>query len=1036
MDNTTVFTKTAKGITQVNQRSASLSRDLMKVLKLVDGKSTFAEILDKGEFEKPTLEKAINTLIKDGFARVFTTRKDPDPFGEDDFDFTAPGKLPGHTQRVVAAAANDISELVRQQEKAEADKKAREQAQVAARERARKEAEGRAAAEAEARARAEAEQRAMEQARRAKEAADRAKAELEAKLREEEARKRAAAEAQAKAAAEAKAKEEEETRRLAELRARAQAEANARAKAELEAKLREEEERKKQIAEQFAKAAAEAKKREEVEAARLEEARAKAESEAKALAEARAKAEAEAQALARARAEAELAAKKQAEAAVDSEKELKARLKEEIEGRIRAEMETLLRDEIGEKARAEMQAQIMEEARLAARAELEERLREEREALQKAELEARKVAEAAARERAESEAKLRAEAEARAEAEKAAREKAEEEARRLRRLEARAREEAEEAARQKEEAAAAAAKERAEAARERAEAAARVEKERAEATARIEKERAAAAARIEAERKGKVEAEARAMVEAEERERRERELAGKIEAEKKAREAAEMRAKIEARARETVEETTREKVKAEIEGDMTRRAELEGKAQARAYMEAKEKAEREEEERQRAEQARKAREIADILRTKVEPDAAEEAATPAKRRPKRRGNLAKTAIVGLAGLLVLGVILLHVIPLRGFANKLEKGIGGWMHEDVSISNLKFTLIPTPHLKIDQFAVGKLLDVKAPTGRIYVDIGALLSDRVVINALELDSLSIAGDPTRRILAWGKSDGKAAAAEIDLIRLKEVKLDVKPEVKPFAVTLAFTKEGAFKLAQLSGEGKWNATIRPQGADYEVDFSARNWQLPIGAPVPVSEVRAKGVLNANGITVPEFEADAMEGKVNGTLQVAFGPTVKVASDLSIARVKADQLMPSFTKDIAVTGKLEGNFSITAESPTVAALFAAPRVQGKFRLADGSVSNADLVAAMQSPDAAGRAGVTKFAELTGELSAADGRLSYRALNLQGGVLRGTGGIDVGANGALGGRLLVEIRSNVAQDRGGFNVSGSVAKPILRRGG
>ncbi|HRE15170.1 MAG TPA: hypothetical protein PLD37_13330, partial [Usitatibacteraceae bacterium] len=93
MDKTTVFTKTAKGITQVNQRSASLSRDLMKVLKLVDGKSTFEQILEKAELDKPSLEKAMNTLIRDGFARVFATRKEPDPFGEDDFDFTAPGKL-------------------------------------------------------------------------------------------------------------------------------------------------------------------------------------------------------------------------------------------------------------------------------------------------------------------------------------------------------------------------------------------------------------------------------------------------------------------------------------------------------------------------------------------------------------------------------------------------------------------------------------------------------------------------------------------------------------------------------------------------------------------------------------------------------------------------------------------------------------------------------------------------------------------------------------------------------------------------------
>ena len=52
MDKATVFTKTAKGITQVNQKSASLSKDLMKVLKLIDGKSNFGQLLEKAELDK------------------------------------------------------------------------------------------------------------------------------------------------------------------------------------------------------------------------------------------------------------------------------------------------------------------------------------------------------------------------------------------------------------------------------------------------------------------------------------------------------------------------------------------------------------------------------------------------------------------------------------------------------------------------------------------------------------------------------------------------------------------------------------------------------------------------------------------------------------------------------------------------------------------------------------------------------------------------------------------------------------------------
>jgi len=197
MNLTTVYTKTAKGITQVNQKSASLSRDLMKVLKLIDGKSNVGQILEKAEMDSGPLEKALLTLTKDGFVRIFEVRKaEPDPFADDDFDFTAPGKSiapvpsapPGQK---VAAAANDISELVRQRERAEAETKAREQAQAQARAKAKSEMEMRARLEAEARAKAEAEAKAMEQARKAKEAAERARAEVEAKLREEAARNRA-----------------------------------------------------------------------------------------------------------------------------------------------------------------------------------------------------------------------------------------------------------------------------------------------------------------------------------------------------------------------------------------------------------------------------------------------------------------------------------------------------------------------------------------------------------------------------------------------------------------------------------------------------------------------------------------------------------------------------------------------------------------------------------------------------------------------------------------------------------------------------
>jgi hypothetical protein len=956
MDQATVFTKTAKGITQVNQRTASLSKDLMKVLKLIDGKSNFGRIMEKADLDKNQLERALNALTKDGFARVFQTRKEElDPFGDeggDDFDFTAPGKMPVSTQRVVPGAANDISELVRQQSRSDADRKSKEQAHEAAKQRAKAEVQVRAKLEAEAKARQQAEREAMEQAQRAKEAAERARAELEAQRREEEVRQKAIAEQQVKLTAEQKAREEAESRRLAELRV-------------------------------------------------------KAEREAKALAEARARAEAEAEAMAKARAEAEAAARKQAAEASQAQAEMKERLKEEIESRIRGEMEELLRTEVEDKTRESMKAEILAEAKLAAQAELEERLREERETIARAEAEARVKAERDASARADAESKKRAEAEARARAETEARIRAEEETKRLR---AQMEQESKRAA------------EAAERARTEAEA-------RARESAEIEK-------RLEAEREAKYEAEARARIAAEEREKRERELSATIEAERKAKQEAEARARIEAKARETIAEDTRAKVQAELESDLEKKAEIEGKAQAKAYMHAKVKAEEEEERKIRDDQARRAREIAEVLRTRVDADDKPEAPAPRRRRTLRLGRMVVPAAIGVVGLIVVVIGLLHVVPLRPYTAKVERTLAAWLQDDVSIGSMTFRLAPSPHLRVENVSVGKSLDAKAALGRIDLAIFSLFGDRPKIDSIELENVQLTAEAVQRIPRWGGAEGKGAAGGIDRISLRGVKLETRPPLEPFNATLAFTREGTLRQAVLAAPSGWAVTLKPGEKGFDFDATARNLNLPLGPAFPVADSRFKGTVDGREIVVPEFEIDTMGGKVNGALRITWERNVRLESDLAVAKVNAGQLVGAFTNAIAITGRMDGNFNFVTEGPSLEALFATPRVQGKFRLGDGSISNVDLVAVMQSESAGTRAGVTRFNELSGELAAADRRSLFRQVSLEGGVLRSNGSLEIGSNSSLSGRLAIEMRSRVSSDRGAFSLTGTVSRPILKRGG
>jgi hypothetical protein len=264
MDAKTIFTKTAKGVTQVNQKTQSLSRQLTKVLKAIDGKSNIEALCGKTDLAMPALEKELTQLKKDGFIKIFEVKVEApiSEFGgdEDDFDFTAPSKMAPSLREPVAAfgpskyrsGSNDqvehaakpvddaaaiaaqIEARKRQEEDAriaaEAQAAARlaaQKAQAEARARAEREAEIRARLEVEARTRKEAEARAIEETRRAEIAAAKSRAELEAKLAEESKQRALLAASRERMTQEQQAKEAAAQRELAEARAKAEAEAKA-----------------------------------------------------------------------------------------------------------------------------------------------------------------------------------------------------------------------------------------------------------------------------------------------------------------------------------------------------------------------------------------------------------------------------------------------------------------------------------------------------------------------------------------------------------------------------------------------------------------------------------------------------------------------------------------------------------------------------------------------------------------------------------------------------------------------------------------
>ena len=62
MDNKTIYSKTGKGVLEIKNKAGKLPKDLVKVLTLIDGKSSVSDLMSKSKLSDPDMNKALADL--------------------------------------------------------------------------------------------------------------------------------------------------------------------------------------------------------------------------------------------------------------------------------------------------------------------------------------------------------------------------------------------------------------------------------------------------------------------------------------------------------------------------------------------------------------------------------------------------------------------------------------------------------------------------------------------------------------------------------------------------------------------------------------------------------------------------------------------------------------------------------------------------------------------------------------------------------------------------------------------------------------
>ncbi len=1043
MDKKTIYSKTGKGVLEIKNKAGKLSKDLIKVLTLIDGKSNMADLLAKAKFDDAEMDKAITQLSAGGYIKEFSNTSTgvssggSDPGGGsyvDDLDFTSsltssksknPYQSAQTEWRQRESADRAKAEVDAKKKREEEDQLKKEQASKLAREES-----GRLAK--------------VEAERKLKEAAamkSREETERKEKI-EAEAMAQTTRDLQKILEAERKALEESEKKKQEAASRRGAQEVEARSRDEAERRRREDEERQRKEAEDRKHREAEERKRKEAEELKRRE----AEEERK-------------------RREQEERKRQEEEARKRKEAEELKRREEEEERKRREQEERKRQEEEARKRKEEEERKRIEAEELKRREEEERKRREEEELKRKAEEDRLKRAEEERRQRREEEDRRRQEEDQRRRKEDEALEEKEQEENDLRRAEEdrlrteeNERRQKEDAERRSSEAEDSARRAREDDRRAREEKEENMRREEEDRRRREEEERARAPVAAQADVSAefdlsgfksmedriavefeKQQDELRKREEEEERRRNQDEQARlsaeRVEREEEARQEAERRESEDRERRERMEQERAERDARE------RKRQEEKEARGREAEERKTAAaqERQRQEEMKVESERRSREDALVGRRKEQEqrDRKRAEVQSLKKSKAIRSPLekAKPFLIGIAVVVALLFGGVQLLPMNSYIPAVEKLAADHIKEPVTIGSMKISILGGFAMNLDNVKLGTTQDVKIDRVTLSPELGSIFGDVKVVRRIDVESMSVAQEVLPRLSKWMEAALADKGVQLGRIVMKNIKIESTVlQLPPFDADLQMSPEGSIERARLN-DGKLEVELTPRNNEIDIEVAAnKGWVSPIGPKLEFTDFSAKAVASNSQIRVSEFKALLYGGAASGKAVLNWGGPWSIEGDLSTERINLQELMPVFTREAKSSGQLESRFRYSMVAPDLPSLLNQPKMDGSFAIRKGDLDGVDLVRALQ---VGGRenvqGGATRFEEITGTLALSGDRYQFRGLKLGSGLLSATGGFDVAPNNDVSGKAFVELRSQAAQIRGNFNVGGSLKAIVLK---
>jgi hypothetical protein len=371
----------------------------------------------------------------------------------------------------------------------------------------------------------------------------------------------------------------------------------------------------------------------------------------------------------------------------------------------------------------------------------------------------------------------------------------------------------------------------------------------------------------------------------------------------------------------------------------------------------------------------------------------------------------KWGLIVTAALVAIALSAPFLVPLDRFIPDLARAASAALGQPVSIDALRLRVLPTPRAVAEGVRIGRKNEVSIGELEIVPDLLSFLSGPRALRLVRAEDVELKeaalGIPGR-IPA-----GEGSALLLRRIVLIGVKLEhSKIKLPEFDLEAELGEGLAVEVAWLETRDKaLRVTLDPEpGGFAKVELAAKQWTLPLVAPLRFESLAAHGTLRGAQLDMDVIEGKLYGGSLSGSVLVDWTKQWLVSGEASVAGVDLVPVQRALGKAPRLSGRLKADATFSAYARAPEQLADGLSLDGPFEVTGGTYRGVDLSKVGNLSGQASPEDSTSFEQLQGTLQLHGKLVRISALCVRSPKLVAGGSVEVAPDQTLSGRLDVSL--------------------------